>query len=425
MRNNILIFFISLLVGLLILFFRVNYENKTGESKSCWNITELKEGDSKNFFDRGLAISQGKQYYSGCENAPIVAFFRPPVYPLFLAVSFLVFGISFKVIIILQIIIASLCVLFISKITDLLFGKKISITAAVLANFYYPMWNDAMIINSELLSMFLGLAALYYLIKIYTQKNIRITPIIISGMLAGLASLTRGQFFFYSLLLIIFIFASTGKNKITGLKYSVYWFASCLIPVISWTIYAYASAGIFIFISSQGALSIWWGWSPLVVLEEQYPIWNNLWDKSFIRDDMIGEYLPVKSTSWFLNEAYSFIVKYPVDSLKIAYYKLLDSWGFISIYSDGSLFGKILKILKLNWDLFLAVPGFVFLWKQKSRKVFGVYVLSACLIFTAVSILTAGLVRYRIPYLDPLLIIFASVTVQKIYSNFLSRKTKA
>jgi len=423
-RNNIIIFIISLIAGLLILFFRVNYENYTGESKSCWNITELKEGDSKNFFDRGLAISQGKQYYAGCESAPIVAFFRPPVYPLFLAVSFLVFGISFKVIIILQIIIASLCVLFISKITGLLYGKTISATAAVLANLYYPMWNDAMIINSELLSMFLGLVALYYLIKNYTQKNLSLTPVLLSGLFAGLASLTRGQFFFYSLLLIIFIFASAEKNRIKGFKFSAYWLSVCLIPIASWTVYAYAAAGVFIFISSQGALSIWWGWSPLVVLEEQYPIWNNLWDKSFIKDDMIGEYLPVKSSSWFLNEAYSFIIKYPVDSLKIAYYKLLDSWGFISIYSDGSLFGKILKIFKLNWDLFLAIPGFIFLWKQKSRKVFGLYVLSACIVFTFVSILTAGLVRYRIPYLDPLLIIFASVTVQKIYSIYLSRKTK-
>jgi 4-amino-4-deoxy-L-arabinose transferase-like glycosyltransferase len=424
MRNYLIIFFISLVFGFGVLFFRINYENKTGESKSHWNLTELQEGDSKNFYDRGLAISHGSHYFAGCEEAPIVAFFRPPVYPVFLALSFLVFGISFKAVIILQLIIASLAVILISAISGMVFDSTVSRISAALAILYYPMWNDAMIINSELLSMFLGLVALYFIIKLFISRSITIKYLFLSGLFVGLSSLTRGQFFFYSVLFVIFIFSAVEKEIWAKIKYSFIWLLFGLIPILFWSVYAYLSAGVVIFISSQGALSVWWGWSPLVVLEQHYPVWNDLWDKSFIRDDMIGAYLPVKSSLWFLSEAFNFIFKYPVESLKIAYFKLLDSWGFMDIYSGNSAVSKFIKILKLNWDLFLAVPGFIILWKQKEKRVFAVYVLSACIMFSMVSIMTAGLVRYRIPFLDPLLIILASLAVFNFYTSLKNKKSK-
>lgn len=422
MLKYIIIFFVSLIFGFSVLIFRNYYEKNTGEIKSHWNISHLDEGDSKNFFDRAIALSSGKHYYSGCENAPVVAFFRPPLYPVFLALTFAVFGVSLKAVIIIQIIIASFIVLLISIISKILFNDFVSLISGILATLYYPMWNNAMIINSELLSMFFGLLALFFICKYYYSQDKLLLNLLTCGILVGLASLTRGQFFFYSLLLVLFIFKISENNFLKNVKLASVWLTFVLIPIIIWSLYAYLSAGIFIFISSQGALSIWWGWSPLVVLEQKYPVWNPLWDTSFIKDDMIGFYLPVKSSIWFISEAVNFILKYPLDSMKIAYFKVLDCWGFIEIYSNNSFATKLIKIFKFNWDFILAICGWVLLWKNKESKIFSLYTIYACLMFTLISLMTAGLIRYRIPYLDPLFIIIASYFVYRIYIFFNSKK---
>jgi hypothetical protein len=418
-QKYILIFLIGLIFGFSVLIFRNYYENKTGEVKSYWNVTELKDGDSKNFFDRGIALYLGKHYFAGCENVPIIAFFRPPVYPIFLALIFSVFGVSVKAVIIAQIILTSFIITLIALISNLIFKNNfISWLSGLLAVLYYPMWNDAMIINSELLSMLLGLVSLYFILKYFYSQKDSFKNLLLSGLFIGLSSLTRGQFFYYSILFLIFIFGNSVNCKKDKVNYSLLWFAFVLIPVLIWSVYAYSSSGVTIFISSQGPYSIWWGWSPLVVLEQKYPIWNPLWDKSFIVDDMIGSYLPAKSSMWFLNEAYSFIVKYPFDSFKIAYYKLLDSWGFFEIYGGKGLMPNLIKILKFNWDLFLAVPGWFLLWRQKNNKQFVLYVFYACILYTVISILTAGLIRYRVTFLDPFFIIFASYTIFTLYNHF-------
>lgn len=422
--RSFIVILLSFAFGLLVLFLRVGYESKVGVQKSVWNTTELQEGDSKNFFDRGLAISQGRHYYSGCESAPVVAFFRPPVYPFFLALIFLAFGVSFKAVIIIQLIITSLIVLEIFLIARLIFDEKVAIVSVVLANCYYPMWNDAMVVNSELLSMYLGLVAFFFILRAYKSGVFSVKLLFLSGIFTGLAALTRGQFFFYSILYAVFFYLSAGDGIKVKVTKFLFWFGFVFIPILLWSFYAYISADLLIFISSQGALSVWWGWSPLVVLEQKYPVWNSTWDMGFINNDMIGTYLPEKSSLWFLNEAFNFILKYPLESLKIAYFKILDAWGFFDLYLSSSISAKIIKIMKLNWDFFLAIPGFFILWKQSEKKYFAIYVLLSCILFTAIGLMTAALIRYRIPYLDPLFVILASVTVYRIYYFFFSKKSK-
>lgn len=418
MKKYFILFLFSLLFGFTVLILRNLYEEKSGEMKSYWNVQQIAEGDSKNFFDRGLALSEGKHYFTGYENVPVIAFFRPPAYPIFIAFVFKIFGVSLKPIIVLQIIMTSIIICLISLISNLIFKDKIiSRISGILAILYYPMWNDAMIINSELLSMLLGLLALFFILKFYFANEVNIKNLLLSGLFAGLASLTRGQFFFYSLLFLIFIYSLKNISFLNKSKFVLYWLGITLVPVILWSLYAYLSTGILLFISTQGPYSIWWGWSPQVVYEENYPMWNSLWNIDFLQGDLIGLYLPVKSSSWFLNEAINFIFKYPYDCLKIGYFKLLDSWGFIDLYSRNTIFSKIIKLIKLNWDFFLAIPGFYLIWKNKN-KTFLWYSISAILIYTAISIMTAGLIRYRIPFLDPILILFASLTVYKIYIHF-------
>lgn len=429
MKNKskyIIIFFIGLIFGFSVLLFRNVYEGKTGEVKSHWNTIQLEEGDSKNYFDRALALSQGKSYEYGFESAPIVAYSRTPVYSFFLALIFLVFGVSLKAVIVLQIIITSLIVCLISAVSKLIFNETISWISGFLTILYYPMWNSAVQINCELLSMFIGLLSFYYILKYYySQKNV-LKYLLLSGVFAGLTALTRGQYFYYSFLYLIFILSVPFTVKYQKIKLSLLWFLVLLTPILLWSLYSYIVSGIFVFISSHGSFQIFLGWSPIVVLDQQYPVWNPLWDSNIMlyKGDNHAVYLPSKSTFWFINEALKFIFEYPVESIQIAYFKLLDSWGLITFFRNESIITKLFKAFKYNWDFLLAIPAWIILWKKKENKIFYLYVFFACIIYTLISLMTVGLVRYRFPYLDPLLIILASYTLFKIYESIKIKKSK-
>lgn len=424
MKKTIILFLISLIYGFSVLIFRNIYEDKTGNVKSHWNTLQLEEGDSKNFFDRGMALYKGEKYDYGYENAPALAYFRTPVYSIFLAISFLIFGVSLKAVIVMQIIMASVIVCLTALITEIIFNNITSWISGFFAILYYPMWNIAVMINCELIAMLLGLISLYFVLKFYYSNGKVIKYLILSGLFISLAALARGQFFYYSFISLIFVFGISKISLKIKIKYSFVWFSFVLMPILLWTIYAYVTSGIFIFISSQGAMAIWWGWSPAVVVQQKYPMWNALWDndKDVIKDDLHTIYLPVKSSFWFLTEAVKFIIAYPIDSIKIAYFKLLDAWGVISLYSEKSLFVKIFKALKYNWNFILTIPAWIIMCKTKKYRAIFIYTLWACIIYTLISLLTAGLIRYRTPFLDPLLVIVASYTVYKIYEYLKSKK---
>jgi 4-amino-4-deoxy-L-arabinose transferase-like glycosyltransferase len=424
MRKYIVLFFISLLFGFTVLILRNYYESKTGDVKSHWNVTQLEEGDAKNFFDRGLALYQGRSYIYGYENVPVVAFFRTPVYSVFLALSFLVFGVSIKTIIVLQIIMLSAMVCLISAITKLIFDNEtVSRISGILTILYYPLWNDAVTLNCELIAMLLGLIALFYILKFYYAKNINLKYLLLSGFFTGLASLSRGQFFYYSFIYLIFIYGIFGITLRAKLKLAAYWFVFVLAPILVWSVYAYAISGLFIFISSQGAFAIFYGWSPIIVLQQEFPMWNSAWDRSKFEGDLHIMYIPVKSGFWFIKEAVGFIFEYPLDSLKITYYKILDSWGFMGVYLSDGIATKIMKVFKYDWNLFLAIPGLIYMRKWKEKSAFASYVFFACVAYTIVSLMTAAVIRYRLPFLDPLFIIIASYTVYKLYSRFTLKKS--
>jgi hypothetical protein len=427
MYKYILLFILSLLFGFSVLILRNVYEKNTSEIKSHWNVTQLEEGDSKNYFDRGFALSMGRSYDYGFENIPIVAYFRTPVYSIFLALIFLAFGVSLKAVIIIQIIMASMIVCLISMITKLIFDNVISWISGILAILYYPMWNDTMILNCEIIAMLFGLLSLFYILKFYYSGGIVLKYLLLSGLFVGFSSLSRGQFFYYSFLFLIFVFSIPLVSRKRKVTLSLYWFGIVLIPILFWTIYAYITSGIFIFISSQGAMAVWWGWSPAVVHQHKYPVWNSMWDsdKDVVKEDLHTVYLPVKTSFWFLKEAVKFIFEYPIDAIKIGHFKLMDSWGLMAFYSEKSIIIKLFKAIKFNWNFLLTVPAWVLLWKGKEKKVFNLYTILACVIYLLISLMTAGLIRYRIPFLDPLFIILASYTVYRIYNKIRFIKFKS
>jgi len=251
----------------------------------------------------------------------------------------------------------------------------------------------------------------------FSERKIN-SLIYFSGLFAGLAALTRGQFLLMAPVSLLILIYSKQYNRNEELISSVRWLTLFLVPIILWGLYSYIISGIFVIVSTQGMFSMWWGWSPAVVLEEAYPIWNQEWAKIILPSDQIGELVPNKSSGWFLNEVFTFITKYPKESFLIGIYKLMDGWGFHFYYSQTVLKVQI-GFIKINWDLILAIPAVIIILKRKEQSVFIRYTLSACIVYSFVSILTAALYRYRFPSLDILFLIFSAYSIVYIYNHFI------
>jgi 4-amino-4-deoxy-L-arabinose transferase-like glycosyltransferase len=413
----IIFFFIALLYGLSVLSLRNFYEKENSVSKSDWNKSYV-GGDASNFYDRAVAIANFEPYHAGYEDNRKVAYYRPPVYPAFMAASFLSFGKSFKPIIILQIILLSLSIVCLMQISKYFFGERIPIITGILAILYYPLWNGAMTINSEMFSMSIWIFSVLLFISYLKNSSKKKYLIVLSGLLSGLAVMSRGQFMFFAPLILLFVYFSESGNKI---RTAVFWFIGFCFPVILWTIYAYIASGVFVIVSTQGAFSMWWGWSKAVVTEQGYPVWNSGWDSINVPVDQIGEYMLTKDNSWFINEIIKFVTTYPVECMKIGFYKILGAWGIEFFSKDNTFSYFIIRFFKINWDLLLAIPAFYLILKDIKFKDLKYFLISASAVYTIISLLTAALYRYRYPFIDPFLLMLSGYFLNYIYEKYKSR----
>ncbi|MCU0372790.1 MAG: hypothetical protein MUE56_06060, partial [Ignavibacteria bacterium] len=155
-----------------------------------------------------------------------------------------------------------------------------------------------------------------------------------------------------------------------------------------------------------------------------YPVWNSGWDSIKTPVDQIGEYMLIKDNSWFLSEAVKFVTAYPIECLKIGFYKILGAWGIEFFSRDNTFSYFLIRFFKINWDLILAVPAFFILIKQPKFRDMKYFLISAAAIYTLISLITAALYRYRYPFIDPFLLILSGYFIHYIFEKYKPGRNK-
>ena len=135
-----------------------------------------------------------------------------PIYPLFLAGIYKVFGHNYNIVRIIQILLFALTVCIIFTLANDLVGTKMAFATGLLVALYYPLVNQAGLLLQETLFTFLLVLLVYSLYKAQgglDQLQFGKTGagwLFFSGIILGLATLTKGslQFFFVFILAYIF-----------------------------------------------------------------------------------------------------------------------------------------------------------------------------------------------------------------------------
>jgi len=186
-----------IIIGALILAFRIGYRMK------CPVDVQV-QPDSKVYMRMAENIASGGGYHAGKYYS-----IRPPLYPLFMGSVFKIFGKSVLAIQIIQIILSLFSGWFIFKIAENYFDSDVGMIAALLYAVSYDSFAPPVWLTSECLYIFFITAAIYFIVA---------GRYVYSGLLLGLAYLTRQESLLFALIAPFFIYMKT-KNVKYGVKF--------------------------------------------------------------------------------------------------------------------------------------------------------------------------------------------------------------
>jgi len=144
------------------------------------------------FYDRvAQNVLAGKGFTDQGRDAGI-----EPLFPLFLAGVYKVFGHNYNVVRVIQIILFALTVVFIYLLVEKLFGRKIALWSSMATALFYGIANQAGDLTTETLFIFLLAVFVWAIYK--ASGGGRYYWFFVAGIALGLAALTRSviQYFF-------------------------------------------------------------------------------------------------------------------------------------------------------------------------------------------------------------------------------------
>ena len=329
---------------------------------------------------------------------------RPPVYPLFLASVYKIFGHSPAAARWIQIVLSALAAVFIFWTARLLFDEKTALCAGLSLGIYPPLVVYSAIIGSETLFIFFLSLFLYILTRARMGSSIK--PYILSGVTLGLTNLCRSTLSLYPLFFLALLFPLKGARKETM---KILTLAAVSLAVMSpWTIRNYLNFKGFMLVNVSSGQLFWTG----TILEnkgryvEDTPYEGYRRFDPFLNDPILWEREMFKA-------GLENIRKNPLGYAGITFYKigvfLFEPVGY-TITKHKSTFLAALLLLVHAALMILAFYG-IFLTFESYERFIPFYALF--LYFAMMHSIFAPMPRFRLP-IEPFLILFAAVGLLRL-----------
>jgi len=335
---------------------------------------------------------------------------QPPLYPLFLAAIFRVFGHSYLAVRLTQALIsAGTCVL-IYLIGKNVFSKKVGTIACLISVFYFDFISYSGILMAETLSLFLFLLVIYVIIK---NKALNLAAIIY-----GLTILTKPLYLVILPGLIIWIFLKEKKNKFLKiLKFAIFVF----LTVSPWIARNYFIVNKLI-LSSTGGEAFYIGHNPSADGGCNFDFTKYEYG-SFYLDKTLS---PIERSEIAKKKAVNYIIHHPRREIELIFLKLARYWSLKSRFDfytanyplRGVFFFSMIVINAILFPLcFLAM-----LYPRKSKNNWGltILILNFTLVFITVF---SAFGRMSFPIM-PIVIILSVYGLYTAPEVFRSVKTK-
>jgi len=348
-----------------------------------------------------LASGNGFSLFVNGSYVPVA--YRTPVYPLFLAGIYSIFGHSYIVVKIIQAVIGALFCILIFLIVNAIYNNVIAgLIASLCIALYKPFisgfsyYGGPALLLSEYLFMFM--VGLTILTTAYFIKNEDKRVGMLAGIFTGLTILTRSEFVIFTILLVIYLLYIAHFSVVTFFKKYFIIYLFIMLTMSPWIVRNYIVYKEFIPLSTTGGAIFWLGNNSLAnggqSDADSIPVMKN-----FLNNQESKELFKIG-----IKELRSNPRRVP----RLFIRKILVHWApfengfkkFNPFYAFALFFGSIGILFFRN--------------KVILEKILLIILLST----TLTAIVTFGEPRYRYPY-EPYLIIFAALAfsgiIRKIY----------
>ncbi len=337
---------------------------------------------------------------------------RPPLYPLFLAIIYRLTGHNIIIVGIIQAILGALLCVLIYRIAADMFDLKTGMISGLLSGISLYFIAMTKFLLSETLFLFLFLLSLFYFYNAFMQKSSK--KAIIAGFLMGLATLTRPITIFYPFLFFGFTAVCCRQwNDILKFtrKLFIPMLIAFLIPLSIWTVRNYRVHKAFVLISTNSGLNLFVGNTP--DSNGRYrvrgPDQNEIADIEKITSEPVKNKLYVDRTLRYIAGHPAMTAKLMV--MKVAFFWSPFDWCFLG---DKGTYNYVYAFI-LPFSFF----GICLLFR-KWREYWLLY--ASILYFFAISLIYYVEPRYRIPA-EPFLIIFAGYGIISMYRKYSNKLT--
>lgn len=363
--------------------------------------------DAKAYDNIAVNIMSGYGFSLVPDGSPIPTTQRTPMYPLFLAGIYIIFGHNYVAVKIIQAILGALSCIIIFYITNITYrNKMVAIIASLITALYVPFirgfnyyGGPALLLSEYFYIFMLGMAILTTLIFVRDGKK---WSGMLSGICIGFTVLTRPEFIVFPLLLIGYLFyISKLSVKRTVYKYFIMYFFMLMI-LLPWTIRNYIVQKKFIPLTTLNGLVFWLGNNSLANGGWAYP------ENYAATTKQVENLCEYEQNKVFLETGIKEIKKNPQRMPKLLIKKILVHWA---------PFEKKFEIFNPYYAILLLLSS-IRIFFLKRLNIFENVLMIIFLATTITAVLTWGEPRYRYPY-EYFLIVFAAFSLNKIFKIYL------
>jgi len=347
--------------------------------------------------------------------------FTAPLYAIFVAIIFLIFGKSFTALYIIQILLDSSVCLVLFYI-----GKKVfNPTVGAIAGAIYAVYPMAAIVTSsvgdEVLFTFFFVIFILFTIELIDSPSKH--KFATCGVILGLATLTRSTTQAFPFVFVLFFLFIHGFNKKTIINLSL--FFVCFLSLISpWIYRNYIVYGSLIPVALNG--------TPVLHGSDQRFFLTSTRDREmslyFEELKSHGIYRPEKSgTPQDVIDMDRYVVKAGIENYKTKWEKspfdllVFFLTKFKMLWYNTESGKNLMKVIIINLMIYpLALIGLIisFFSESLNKRIFLYIVL---MYFIAIHLIPVPLFRYLLPIM-PILIIFESLVIERLFSRITKQK---
>lgn len=355
-------------------------------------------------------------------------FFRPPLYPFFISLIWLVFQDSIIAVKIAQAILHGLTCWFIYKIVFKVFkNKNLGIFCSLICAVNPFLLLHTTDIQTEPLHTFLIAASVFLVTKILYQDKISFSLAFALGFVFGAAALCRPSALPIGITVIstLFILKARRDNLKLVVSTIIIAIAGLFTAILPWTFYNKANTGEWILISDAGAYAFWVGNLPqtILVYENTFSSPRHLMDYSnYINTDLTQQKISEWETEYdysklslkerenlWRKDAMENMQNNPSLTLKLWIYK---AWFFWRPYLNPQAYSLKLAFASAIFLVplyLLAIYALIKLWFETKYRKFVILIIIYFLSATVLHALVITTVRYRVPYVDVYLSMLAGI----------------